>query len=199
MSFKSSGIQHRANNWQVAASAGAASQFIELFARAEVVGTDFFDWRFAIGIDGTTVFTPKGIFSNNGAFAVLTKTGAETTVTVRKQNVSWFGNFTPNDFLVDTDSLGIGDLKIVFADAAVSAVGANIEIRLFGGFNGVVRVYDAVDTLLASYTLAGVSAFSNDGSAIFLGIKSLIGPVIWRVDFTIDPVERFAINRVDFS
>ena len=197
MSFLSLAIQHRANNWQIGGSSGAA-KFILLTTRASVVATDFFDWSTAVGGDGVTALTPLAILSNALAMAVLTATGSTASISVKQQAVSWIGNFTPNDFVLDTNIPGDANIKVVFS-LPVTALGANIETRAFKNFNGVVSVYDVANALLATFTVAGVSAFTNDGTAIFIGVRSLVGAVIKRIDFTVSPIERFAINQLDFS
>ncbi|MGC1620566.1 MAG: PEP-CTERM sorting domain-containing protein [Candidatus Acidiferrum sp.] len=65
----------------------------------------------------------------------------------------------------------------------VSEVGAQIEPNFYGDFAGQIQIYDG-STLLGAFTENGVSAASNDGSAIFLGADDLTGADITSVVFS---------------
>ena len=127
----------------------------------------------------------------------MTKQPPDEKVLVKKEGGSWAGNFTNNDPVLETGVIQDGILQFVFSFPVV-AVGANIQTQAYGAFTGLINVYDAANVLLVSYTLAGLSSGANDGSAIFMGVKSLIGAVIKRIDFMVTPLAEYGINRVNF-
>jgi hypothetical protein len=126
----------------------------------------------------------------------------------------WAGNFTQRDGVLWTDGTR-GPLRIDF-DGPIKGVGAQIQER-FGigksggaGFLGRIKAFDNTHTELVPPPLDptsnpgelhGMSNSDNDGSAIFLGLRSTSAN-IRSVDFSTDWLDQndvagdFAINTL---
>ncbi|MGC1418194.1 MAG: PEP-CTERM sorting domain-containing protein [Candidatus Acidiferrum sp.] len=117
----------------------------------------------ATSVNGVGVTSPQGgeIFTENSSSA-------------------WQGNFLAGESVIWTVTASA--LTLNFSQG-VSEVGAQIEPNFYGDFAGQIQIYDG-GTLLGTFTENGVSAASNDGSAIFLGADDLTGADITSVVFS---------------
>ena len=108
------------------------------------------------------------------------------------------GNFATGDNLLYTFFTS-GPIVVDFASGQ-SRVGAQIASNDYGTFNGVIEVYDALNQLLESYSVSGVSSGDGDNSAIFIGVSRATAD-IYRVVFNITDSTNpdFAINRLALS
>ena len=117
----------------------------------------------ATSVNGVGVTSPQGgeVFTENSTSA-------------------WQGNFLPGESVIWT--VTASTLTLNFSQG-VSEVGAQIEPNFYGDFAGQIQIYDG-GTLLGTFTENGVSAASNDGSAIFWGADDLTGADITSVVFS---------------
>ena len=110
-------------------------------------------------------------------------------------------NFAPRDYVLFTGAqLGTfpapgnpGPLSIRF-DSPVSAVGTQVAVDDVLVYQLTLDVYDAVDNLLDSFTIAGTSSTILDDSAAFFGAAA-DSPIIARIDYSSsEPLRAFGIN-----
>jgi hypothetical protein len=160
-------------------------------SRAGLGGTDHYDWG-ALGGDFTFVPSPFSIASV-GATSTATVTNPSDGFERRDQGTGWAGNFAPGDRLLWTRNTA-GPMQIDFS-SPVSAAGAQIQADVFGAFVGFIDVFDGSDSFLTTFSLAGLSGFTSDNSAIFLGVRDSNG--IGRIDYRIAGAGDFAINQLD--
>lgn len=153
-------------------------------------GTDSVDWS-QLGPSMTPInnpfsFTTANSVSGTGSFAG----GGQGQV--RQQGNGWNGNFSPNDFLVWTNSPGQGPLTLTFSQG-YSQVGAQIQADFFGAF--VAQICDNGNG--QCFSEAGNSNPNGDGSAIYLGIAgSNISSVTFSVLSCTQDCADFAINQM---
>ncbi len=111
----------------------------------------------------------------------------------------WFGNFAPGDGLLWTDDNGPVTLSL---SSPVNAIGTQIMTDFFGPFTAEIQIYDG-GTLLGSFTEGGVSADTEDNSAIFIGMVDSTGPDITSAVFSVTACTEncadFTINDVSLS
>jgi hypothetical protein len=172
--------------------------------RASLGGTNFVDWG-QLGPPGTEVASPFIIPSSSKAVS-LSVTNLEAPslfkILVQQPLLSpelWNGNFAEGDRVLWTDFL-IGPMVIEFSRPVVAA-GAQIQMNLWLPFTAKLDVYDIRNTLIASFTLNGISNGATDNSAIFLGVRDT-GATIKRIVYSVvdsadsSPMD-FAINQLD--
>lgn len=180
-----------------AASLDASAALIT--SRAALGGTDSVNWT-QLGADGTTVTEPAAATSALGRTATVNNPNGELWRV--DQGGSYGGNFAPGDALIGS-LFESGPISIAFT-TGLSGLGAQIQANFFGAFTGVISVFDSLDTLLETWTLAGVSNADDDNSAIFLGVLRATAD-IFRVEFSVtdtdDPqgVNDLAINTLDLT
>jgi PEP-CTERM motif len=178
------------------ASTGASAGLVTV--RADLGGTDFIDWG-QLGGDATAVVSPASVNTANGGSATVSNSsvGGELWTFVEGSE-TFAGNFASGDSVLST-FFTLGPIVIDFASGQ-SRVGAQIASNDYGGFTGVIEVYDVSNQLLESYLVDGASSGDGDNSAIFLGVSRATADID-RVVFNITGTTNldFAINRVDLS
>jgi hypothetical protein len=192
--------------------------FTLLSARADVMagstnrtlfdGNDFVDWG-VLGPENTVLPNPFTVNSNGGLGVDV----SEPSGNARRVDQSpaggggtWNGNFAPGDELIWTENApGGGGSGPVTMDFALPIFGGGAQIQInqhFGQVLNFVATIDAYDggTLLGTFTEDGLSQFTADNTAIFIGIQDLSGAGITRlvINATGGPFPNdFAINRLD--
>jgi hypothetical protein len=159
------------------------------------VTNDSASWA-QLGAPGTAVSSPFTLTSANGLGITGTFSGTGLLGQQGTGADDLDGNFTPGDnlILVRADSL-----TLVFSEG-ISSVGAQIASNFYGPFTGEIQAYNGA-TLLGSYTEAGDSTDSDDGTAIFLGLADLTAPDITSVVFsyTAGAPQGFVLDTLDLN
>ncbi len=110
-------------------------------------------------------------------------------------------NFGPGDYVLFTGAQfgtfpapgNPGPLSIRF-DSPVSAVGTQVAVDDVLMYQLTLDVYDTLDNLLESFTIAGNSSTDLDDSAAFLGVAA-DSPIIARIDYrSSEPLRALGIN-----
>lgn len=158
----------------VSASATRAG-IVQVFSRSDLGGNDEINWS-TKGVNGALLSNPFDVDSTGGLGAMVSKDSAEDfQLLVQGASGGWGGNFSPGDTVLWTNSYpstSFNAITLTF-DSLVAGFGANMQqVNLLSQFTGVVEAYDASDTLLATFSSIGISNTNNDGSAVFLGMKS---------------------------
>ena len=129
-----------------------------------------------------------GLFAVDGSFA----TGPGERL---DEGNGWTGNFAIGDRLAWTNANG--PLTFTFFDP-VQGAGAQIETSSFGAFTAQIKAFDG-DTLLGAFLENGNSQPTEDGSAIFIGVKDEVRDIT-SIEFSIlsctGDCSDFAINLV---
>jgi len=181
-----------------ASLATASTSFVG--SRGALAGTDSIDWgQFGPAFAGVANPSP-GLTANAMPFVLSTySVGLE-----RRDQTSggWAGNFAVGDRLMWNAGSGPGAIRIDFANP-VNAVGAQIQNDSFGGFVGMIEVFDSSNLNIGSFSLAGNSTSAGDNSAIFLGVLSTAYDIA-AVEFNVIDNSgalsaSFAINQVDLN
>lgn len=120
----------------------------------------------------------------------------------------WNGNFTAGDRLMfsgfdPNHGTANGSIDMSFG-RTVNAVGAQIQQNQFGSgtpvpFLATLTAYDGLGNNLGTVTEQGLSQFTEDGSAIFIGVHSSrynIARVVFQVKQASTLGEGFAVNGV---
>jgi hypothetical protein len=165
-------------------------------SRGALAGNDFIDWG-VLGVEYTGVPSGTTALSNSSAItATISNAGGFTRY---NQSSGWSGNFAPGDKLIYNNL--DGPMTIDFSTALFGA-GAQIQRAYFGGFIGFIEAFDATNTSLGSFTLAGVSSYAADNSAIFLGVMDTTADIA-RIVFDVSSPDglptAFAINQLDLK
>ena len=135
-----------------------------------------------------------GVFLVNGMFA----TGPGER---RDEGNGWTGNFTLGDPLLWTNSNGPLTLDWF---RGVQGVGVQIETNSYGPFTAQIQAFNG-NTLLGTFLENGNSQPTEDGSAIFIGVRASLSEITSVefsitsctgncADFTIDSVYFRAFN-----
>jgi hypothetical protein len=151
----------------IAAPVFAASTQIN--SRGALGGTDAIDWG-QLGAPLTNV--PNGTAVTSGGGLPATVSGGSSQLTTSQQNAPgpWNGNFAPGDnLLAQQPTSAPQPITITFA-TPVQGVGTQMNVN--SGpvtFNGVIKLFDTTNTLLATFSSAGIMNSLADNSAVFLG------------------------------
>jgi hypothetical protein len=161
---------------------------------------DTVDWCTNFGCASGQLATPQAWVSNSG-----TTTGHVGLVSGQgfynpQQGSGWSGNFSTGMGLI-YNGAAYGntptDIEVSF-NQGQSRAGAWIQANYFGAFTATVTAFDALDNLLGSYSVQGLSEY-NPGTALFIGLLDTI-PEIYALRFDaigIGPSEPdFAIGSV---
>ncbi len=178
-------------------AAPARGGFILVTDRSALGATDSLDWG-KLGAPYTTVSSPISTTTTGGASTTVAMTG--TAFQRRDQGNGWTGNFSPGDAVLWNQ--GGGPVTLTFKGAGVYAGGAQIQSDTYGAFTAQIEALDSKGNVLASFTRSGTGTNANDGSAIFLGIRSTDTPIAeFRFSLTsaVTNPGDFAINRFDLS
>lgn len=145
----------------LAACVSANAVVVQVGTRAALGSTDSIDWS-QFGPQYTSVPSPSlGSTANSTAFLV-----SGNGLTLYDQGSGWNGNFNNGEHVLYTDR----DLTIQFA-ATQGAIGFEMQANYFGAFVGTMKAYDGLGSLLGTFNVNGNSD-TNDGTAVFLGIRS---------------------------
>lgn len=165
-----------------------AAQTSFVSSRGDMSGTTL-NWITMYGAPFTPVSAAP---TATGVPGLSVESTSPSFLEVRQQPNSWAGNFSSGDPVL----FGGSTMSFLF-NMDIFGMGANIQGNSYGTFNGTISAYDAANVLLGSYVLSGNSTSADDGSALFLGLRSDVG--IRRVTFeSFSPesnLEEFGINQ----
>lgn len=188
----------------------SADSFVTYGSRAAQNPTDFIDWTQlgpSILISGTTIPSPALVSTFAGNPALVGNTNGGDFLRV-DEGFGWFGNFDYGQSLVWTGNPNFGagfgsggPFTIVLANP-VSSIGFGIQADLYGAFTAVVDLFNTGGTMIGSVTFSGISAGTEAGDNLFIGLGDVtgvnIGAVVisttsagdttgfWTNDFVID-------------
>jgi hypothetical protein len=176
-------------------------------SRALMPSNRYVDWIFFGPVD-TTVLNGATTFSNNHEISVTVTNPTPGDLSVlREKSSSFHGNFALGDSLLfsnDINNYGTwnsGPIDIGF-DQDVQAAGAQMQRNYYGNFTAYIEAFDAGNTSLGKFSLAGNSNGNNDNSAIFLGVYDPNGK-IRSIEFSYTELPGytggFTINRLDLQ
>ncbi len=180
--------------FSLGASAGTITS---VASRAALAANDMTEW--GPSADGAVVASPYSRTSTGGV-AVSAVLGTGFGIFVEGAG-TWTSNFAAGDVLLSTFNPVSGDEGGSFTINFGSAVrGVGFNIAHLGGvdFAGSLAFYGSGNALFGSITVNGVSDFSSDGSAVFLGGLSSLRDIV-RVDVSVDlqnGTSGFAINQM---
>lgn len=172
-------------------------------SRGALGANDFIDWSQVSGFNSSASVT-----SDLGAAATAScqteTTGVQRILEHRIQGSDWSGDFAPGDNLLWAYGGILGPVYSIFIDFLnpVAGAGAQIQADTGGIFIATLLAYGTDDTtVLASYSLDGISGYRGDNSAIFIGVMDTladIGAIRFSVLSTND-VNEPAINRLSLN
>ncbi len=139
---------------------------------------DFIRWC-QLGASGTWV-NPGTTATSDGGIGATLDTAGTGFQRIDQGTTSWFGNFAPGTPLLWTSGQG-PDITIPL-DQPVYAVGAQIQANFFGTF--IAKIIGSDGGILGSFTETGNSTGANDGSAIFIGLKSTLKDIS-KIEFVL--------------
>ena len=181
--------------FSLGASAGTITS---VASRAALAANDMTQWGTSAD-DSAVVASPYGRTSTGGV-AVSAVLGTGFGIFVEGAG-TWTSNLAAGDVLLSTFNPVSGDEGGPFTISFGSAVrGVGFNIAHLGGvdFAGTLAFYGTGDALFGSITVDGISDFSSDGSAVFLGGLSSLRDIV-RVDVSVDlqnGTRGFAINQM---
>jgi hypothetical protein len=159
---------------------GALTANADSLVTVRPVATDSVDWA-QLGVSETAIPSPFGFTTANGVSGLGAY--ANGTGKVLQQDISWYGNFAPRDFLNWATSNGA--ITLTFAQG-YSQIGAQLAPGLYASFTA--HICDA----------SGCFTENNaTGGNIYIGIDSS-SPIDW-VTFSLTSgynFNSFAINEV---
>jgi hypothetical protein len=114
----------------------------------------------------------------------------------------WYGNFAAGDNLLWNDGTGAGPVTLNFGNS-IAGVGLQIQSTTSGNFTALIDAYNGAN-LLGSFSENGVSAYTADNSAIFLGLRDLSASNITslKISLTSAPnntITNFAVNQLSLD
>lgn len=173
----------------------AFSSAIPAIDRADLAANDLLDWSVAGNVGDNYFFTP---LTTVGGRIVTASMPASDHLSRVDEGDGWLGNFMPGERLLYTD-VAPGPLYLDFA-TPVMAVGLQIQAQFPGPFRALMEARYRTGEIIGSVELDGLSTFDQDGSALFLGLKSF-APDISRITITLTSSAEpnfldFAINQV---
>jgi hypothetical protein len=182
----------------------SATTLVGITSAAALAPNDSIDWA-QLGA-GDNIRPPSSFDVTSAAGESATVQNLVPTKYVQSgagASTGWMGNFTVGDSVLRTAF--DPDLLITFAEP-VSAVGTQIESVGSGVFTGEITAFDSGGNILGTFDEAGLAADTGgDGSAIFIGLKSLSADIA-SVQFNISPQAiydgtgtNFAINKLEFA
>jgi hypothetical protein len=168
---------------------------ISVTSPAILAPNDSIDWG-QLGPDSAAISSPQAVTSGGGLGASVSTTDPQGFIRFDQGN-DWHGNFAPGDRLIDNYSGGMFPLTVAFA-SPVRGAGANIEPDEQTTFTATIEAFDG-STSLGTFTEAGVSNGSADGSAIFIGVldtNAEITSIVFGLTNVPSDGGNFAINSV---
>ena len=182
----------------------SSAQAISFVGRSDINSfgaNDYYDWG-RLGGNGTGINNPSTVTSNFGESATISQSGG--SFQILKQSLTpgtwspgtgWRGNFHPGDNLLWTSgtSGSNGPITITFANPVHGAL-TQIQQNSFENFTANLTAYGVSNNLLGTFSLAGLSTFNADNSAIFIGVKDSTASIA-KLTFSVPGNEDFSINR----
>jgi hypothetical protein len=150
----------------VLAAAPANAGIMLVTSPAALGPNDSIGWG-QLGVDGTALSSPQAVTSGGGLSAMVSTTDPAGLLRA-DEGMSWTGNFTVGDKLINNNSISNFPLTITFASPVLGA-GANIQLDHNVPFTATIEAFDG-STSLGTFTEAGNSTQNEDGSAIFIGV-----------------------------
>lgn len=176
---------------------------IQVFSRSELSANDQIDWG-TLGSNGDLLSNPFDALSAGGLGAVVSKASVSGDFQLLVQGAGWGGNFSPGDTVLWTNNYPEPSPRAITLsfDGLIAGIGMNIQqANALGSFTAQMEAYDAADTFLGLVSVTGASNSNNDGSAVFLGLKSTTADIQKAVFYlTAAPfnyVGSYGINQVD--
>lgn len=181
-----------------------SAQAISFVGRSDINSfgaNDYYDWG-TLGRNETPINNPSTVTSNLGKSATISQ--SDGSFSIWKQSLTpgtwspgtgWRGNFTPGDNLLGTAGIN-GPITITFANPVFGAL-TQIQSNYPGNFTANLTAYDVSNNSLGTFSLAGLSTFGANNSAIFIGVKdstASIAKLTFSVPDSSNPQD-FAINR----
>ena len=172
------------------ASFASADSFKFYGSRGAQNPTDFVDLSQLPGAgSGALLNSPTPVTSFLGNSALIGNTNGGQFATVQEGN-TWIGNFDFGEYLAWTGNSNFippigsgGPFAIVLANPA-SSIGIGIQADQYGGFIGVVTLFNTGGTQIFSFTFSGLSAPSEAGDNVFVGIGDLTGANIGAIEIS---------------
>jgi hypothetical protein len=149
----------------VLALATPAAAQVSLITDPAAISGPSIDWT-VLGPPGTSV--PSGSSVGLPGGQTVTVYGSE--LIRREQSTDWFGNFLPGTQLLRNR---FSPMTLVFSQA-IHSFGARFQHGFAVAFTGIISAFDANNVFLGSVNRAGVSTGNADGSAIFIGLHSVV-------------------------
>ena len=184
----------------------AVADPILVTVRPSLGANDFIDWG-VLGSTDRAVPNPLIVTSHGDSTTAVVSRVDPTRSLQRLTQVgpgvcagNWSGNFGPCDKVLYTSNVP-GPVSIEFG-MGVFGAGAQIQATRGGPFTAMIDVFDNANALMVSYHVAGLSSFTSDNSAVFLGVRDTT-PTIRRIEYNVSPLDpvtpRFGINRLDLA
>jgi hypothetical protein len=186
-----------------------ADIFMSFSSRAAFGGNDTVDWG-QLGPCNQNVAPTFNATSAGGVNLTGSLASGHAQLTKERDGAGnggcgfdgWFGNFAAGDNLLWTGSTGTGPVTFNFG-SPLARIGFQIESAVAGNFVARIDAYNGA-TLLDSFSENGVSAYTADNSAIFLGLRDLSGSnvsslVISLTSATNNNVANFALNQLSLD
>jgi hypothetical protein len=169
-------------------------------SRSALAGTDSLDWANAAP-DYTAIANPFPT-NSNGSIPVTVSEPGSLDFARLTQPSSWFGNFAPGDavlYVGNGYTGSLGPITIDFGSQLLSAFGSQIQAVPTGAFTAELDIYNGA-TLEGTVTEGGISGFTNDGTAIFIGLTSDVdfNKVVISIPTDTGTANDFGINQADF-
>ena len=159
---------------------------------------DSIDWG-QLGPDSTSVAGSAAVTSANGLEAMVSTDDPSGLFRV-DEGLSWIGNFTAGDHLINNNGFSEYALTITFA-APISGAGAQIQLDNGGPFTATIEAFSG-NTSLGLFTEDGTSTTAEDGSAIFLGVMDTtaqITSIVFGIDNPPAFAGDFALNTLSIN
>lgn len=151
----------------IASAVTARAAVVLVTSSAALGGNDTTDWS-TLGPVDNPVASPFTTLTTGGR----TFTGLSASELNQQDGVTWNGNFVPGTLVLTSFA---APMTFSFAQPIFGA-GAHIQPQEIeendGAFTAQIQAFDALDTLVGTFTRVGISSRLGDGSAIFIGIKS---------------------------
>lgn len=162
-------------------------------SRAAIAGTDVIDWG-QLGSANSAVSNPSNVTSTGGLTAAVSKPAAANGLYRIDQiaggqpasTQGWKGNFAVGDHLITTFFGEPGPITIDFGTNLVAGGGLQMMSESYdsvsqtfvpGPFTATVTAYDTSHTLIGTFTELGISAYTADNSAIFIGVQNNVADI----------------------
>jgi hypothetical protein len=184
------------------AVSSAKAQFFMVTSASAFAQSDMIDWS-TLGPNLTPVSNPTTLTTQGGSAVTVSEVSGNPDLLFQSQvlfqALSWDGNFAPGAPVLWTGGAN-GPITLTFAQP-VSGVGAQINAETFGAFTAEISLFDSSNELLASYVESGVTANTDDNTAIFIGGQQISGApeiayAVFSVPTSTGSPDNFAIGDV---